>query len=64
MLEMKIVLRAAIERNALLPVGERPERARRRSITISPSRGCEVILRARPAPTREPAATEPVAALA
>jgi cytochrome P450 len=64
MLEMKIVLRAVIERNALLPVGVRPERARRRSITISPSRGCEVILRPRPAPTREPAATEPVAALA
>jgi hypothetical protein len=48
MLEMKIVLRAVIERNLLVPVGERPERARRRSITISPSRGCEVILRERP----------------
>jgi cytochrome P450 len=47
MLEMKIVLRAVIERNLLVPVGERPERARRRSITISPSRGCEVILRER-----------------
>jgi cytochrome P450 len=47
MLEMKIVLRAVVERNTLLPVGERPERARRRSITISPSRGCEVILRSR-----------------
>jgi hypothetical protein len=31
----------------VLPVGERPESARRRSITISPSRGCEVTLRAR-----------------
>jgi hypothetical protein len=48
MLEMKIVLRAVIEHNVLLPVGERPETARRRSITISPSRGCEVILRNRP----------------
>jgi cytochrome P450 len=49
MLEMKIVLRAVIERNMLFPVGDRPETARRRSITISPSRGCEVILRERPA---------------
>jgi cytochrome P450 len=46
MLEMKIVLRAVIQRNLLLPVGER-ETARRRSITISPSRGCEVVLRSR-----------------
>ncbi|HTA15956.1 MAG TPA: cytochrome P450 [Solirubrobacteraceae bacterium] len=51
MLEMKIVLRAVIEHNLLLPVGERPETARRRSITISPSRGCEVILRERPSST-------------
>jgi cytochrome P450 len=64
MLEMKIVLRTVIERNMLLPVGERPEMARRRSITISPSRGCEVILRARPRPTRERNAAEQVAALA
>ena len=48
MLEMKIVLRQVLARNLVLPVGDRPERARRRSITISPSRGCEVILRARP----------------
>jgi cytochrome P450 len=66
MLEMKIVLRAVLERNLVLPVGDRPERARRRSITISPSRGCEVILRARPevGPDAEPAAEEKVAALA
>jgi cytochrome P450 len=64
MLEMKIVLKAVIERNTLLPVGNRPERARRRSITISPSRGCEVVLQARPATTSGPAATEQVAALA
>jgi cytochrome P450 len=64
MLEMKIVLRALIERDLLLPVGERPERARRRSITISPARGCEVILRERlgASPWREGA--PPVAALA
>jgi hypothetical protein len=48
MLEMKIVLRTVVEHNVLLPVGERPETASRRSITISPSRGCEVILRNRP----------------
>jgi cytochrome P450 len=64
MLEMKIVLRAVLERNMLLPVGDRPETARRRSITISPSRGCEVVLRARPTATRGPATAEPMAALA
>jgi cytochrome P450 len=64
MLEMKIVLRAVIERNLLLPVGSRPETARRRSITISPSRGCEVILRERPTVTRGRASTERAAAIA
>jgi cytochrome P450 len=47
MLEMKLVLRAVLERCELHPVGERPERARRRSITISPSRGAQVMLRER-----------------
>ena len=47
MLEMKIVLRAVLEANVLTAVGERPERPRRRSITISPAGGCEVILRER-----------------
>jgi cytochrome P450 len=66
MLEMKIVLRQVLERNLVLPVGDRPERARRRSITISPSRGCEVILRGRPemSPESEPVVQEKVAALA
>jgi cytochrome P450 len=64
MLEMKIVLRSLIERNLLIPVGERPERARRRSITISPSRGCEVVLRARPEADPEPVVQEKIAALA
>ncbi|HEY8303466.1 MAG TPA: cytochrome P450 [Solirubrobacteraceae bacterium] len=64
MLEMKIVLRAVIERNVLLPVGERPETARRRSITISPSRGCEIELRARPRGERERAPSERIPALA
>ena len=64
MLEMKIVLRAVVERNVLLPVGDHLETARRRSITISPSRGCEVMLRSRPAATREGTTTERVTALA
>ncbi len=54
MLEMKIVLRAVLSANRLVAVSERPERARRRSITISPAGGCEVILRERhgtPAPS-------------
>jgi hypothetical protein len=57
LLEMKVVLRAAVERFQLDPAGP-PERARRRSITISPSRGARVILRARvramPASAAEP----------
>ncbi len=66
MLEMKIVLRSVIERNLVLPVGDRPETARRRSITISPSRGCEVILRARQEASleSEPAPGEKVPVLA
>jgi cytochrome P450 len=58
MLEMKIVLRAVLEANLLVAVGDRPERARRRSITISPSRGCEVILRERPNATDQSASPE------
>jgi cytochrome P450 len=47
LLEMKIVLRAALERCELLPVGEHAERTRRRSITISPAGGARVVLRER-----------------
>jgi cytochrome P450 len=47
MLEMKLVLRAVLQRRELHPVGERPETARRRSITISPAQGARVILRER-----------------
>ena len=61
MLEMKIVLRAVLQANTLSAVGERPERPRRRSITISPTDGCEVILRKRPDGTREPAGSDRVA---
>jgi len=47
LLEMKIVLRAVLERYEPCAAGPRPERARRRSITISPARGSTVILRDR-----------------
>jgi cytochrome P450 len=47
LLEMKIVLRAVLERCELSPVGARPERTRRRSITISPARGSTLVLRER-----------------
>lgn len=46
-LEMRIVLRAVFERCDVQPDGGRPEVARRRSITVSPSRGANVILRQR-----------------
>jgi len=58
LLEMRIALRAVLERCELRPVGERAERIRRRSITISPAGGSVVELRDRrpshadPAPAR------------
>lgn len=54
LLEMKIALRAVLERRELLPVGARGEQARRRNITVSPVRGCEVLLRERAAARRQP----------
>jgi len=53
LMEMKVVLSAVFERFELEPVGAKAEVARRRSITISPSRGAEVVLRER-AGTRSP----------
>jgi cytochrome P450 len=47
LLEMKVVLRAVLERCEVAPVDATPEVARRRSITISPSRGARVMLRQR-----------------
>jgi cytochrome P450 len=44
LLEMKIALRAVLERCELSPVGARAERTRRRSITISPAQGSLVLL--------------------
>jgi cytochrome P450 len=64
MLEMKIVLREVIQQNLLVAVGETPERARRRSITISPSRGCELILRERPGASHRHEADAQLAAVA
>jgi cytochrome P450 len=43
--EMKIVLRAAVRRFAIVPAGEGRERTARRSITFSPADGAKVILR-------------------
>jgi cytochrome P450 len=69
MLEMKIVLRALLRQCEVLPVSPRLQRARRRGITISPSDGCPVILRARAprkqaAPVTSPAVAADVAAAA
>ena len=52
LLEMKLALRAVLERCELHPVGAHGEQARRRNITVSPARGCEVILRERTARRR------------
>jgi cytochrome P450 len=53
MLEMKIVLCAVLARSELAPDGERLERTRRRSITVSPRAGARTVLRER---QREPVA--------
>lgn len=58
-LEMKVVISAVLERFALQPEGE-PERAQRRSITLSPSGGARVVL-VRRAPVAEQPADEALA---
>jgi cytochrome P450 len=59
LLEMKLVLRAVLERCAMRPAGDVPEITRRRGITFSPSGGSNVILSRRtPAALREDAALE------
>jgi len=45
--EMRIALRAVMQRYELAPAGPRGETARRRSITFSPSRSATVVLHAR-----------------
>jgi hypothetical protein len=51
LLEMRIVIRAVLQRFTLAPASARRERTRRRSITLSPASGATVVLGARePAP--------------
>jgi cytochrome P450 len=52
-LEMKIVLRAVLERADVQPAADGPELTRRRAITLSPRRGAPTVLRDR---VREPVA--------
>jgi hypothetical protein len=61
---MKLALRAVLKRYELHPVGTHGERARRRNITVSPAKGCEVIVRERTTRQRvaNPPVAEPVAA--
>jgi cytochrome P450 len=59
LLEMKIVLRAVLERCELTPAQSRREATRRRSITISPAGGCRVILRDRTLDARRRSQTPP-----
>jgi len=64
LLEMKLVLRAALQRHELRPAGE-PEVTRRRGIAFSPSGGSRVILTRRTpaqAPLQAAAAAAPVPA--
>jgi cytochrome P450 len=62
LLEMKVVLRAVFERCEVAAVDARPEVARRRSITISPSRGARVVLSQRES-NAEPGAASVTAAI-
>jgi cytochrome P450 len=59
LVEMKIVLRAALTRYEVAPASDRPERTGRRSITYSPAGGATVILRDR---NRSEAMPRPLAA--
>jgi hypothetical protein len=62
--EMKIVLRATLERFELSPAADRPERTARRSITFSPAGGATVVLRERQRVGDRPPAPQPLAAAA
>ncbi len=65
LLEMKLVLRAALQRHELHPASATPEISRRRGITFSPSGGSRVILTQReaaPAAQQTRAVAEPVPA--
>ena len=63
-LEMKLVLRAVLERCELAPAGNRAEATRRRSITISPARGGTVVLHDRTPTTTTPPAEDTLIAVA
>jgi cytochrome P450 family 135 len=52
--EMKIVLRAIVERADLRPVDPRPERLRPRNITLAPARGARVVLDRPPRASTDP----------
>lgn len=65
LLEMKLVLRAALQRHEMRPADLQPEITRRRGIAFSPSGGSRVILTRRtpaPAPERDLPVAEPVPA--
>ncbi|HTA98010.1 MAG TPA: cytochrome P450 [Solirubrobacteraceae bacterium] len=47
LLEMKLVIRAMLQRFELEPPQARSEKTRRRNITVSPARGCQLVLRER-----------------
>jgi cytochrome P450 len=49
--EMRIIIRAILERVQLRPADPAPERPRVRNITLAPERGCEVVLE-RPVPAK------------
>jgi cytochrome P450 len=50
--EMRVVMRAILERAELRAARPAPERAQLRNITIAPSRGCRVVLDRPPVPPR------------
>lgn len=52
LLEMKLVISAMLRRFELEPSQARGEKTRRRNITVSPGRGCRLILHERPHETR------------
>ena len=59
--EMKIVIRAVVDRFELEPASRRPEQTARRSITFSPSGGATVILRERVHAPDQPSALVSIA---
>jgi cytochrome P450 len=58
--EMRVIMRAILERAELRAARAAPERAQLRNITIAPSRGCRVVLERAPAPPRGDPVSEAV----